>query len=217
MAKRQYLQRIYYGPPGNEMSMYWVAKVTDAKRPVVTNGNVLHALKGCKGVTVGCGLSNVAQDAANANAFPHPVLLASFTKSKAIIVTEFVPADKRRRRGFDCYAVRYSHSYRNVVNKNDEGTLKAMVKADPSIMERSFTLRPPRKGGYSSPGHSKHTKVAVRSKNTAVVHRGALARAVKAGLVDKPVADQLRSISKPKSSLDSAAKKALAEMQAKLI
>src|ERR1700758_2547003 len=111
-------RRIYYGPPGAETSLWWSVKVSDARKPVTVNGNVLHALKGHPGVTIGCGLSNMAIDKANAAAFPHPVHLASFTKSTAMIV------DRLNKDGSPAHAVLYGHSYGHITDRNDNKTLK---------------------------------------------------------------------------------------------
>src|SRR5262249_36102719 len=150
-------------------------KVSDAKKAVAINGDVLHALRGHAGVTIGCGLSNMAIDKTNKNAFPHPVFLASFNKSTALIV------DKLRKDGTPIHAIRYRHSYGRITDQNDNRTLKRLVKEDPSIIERSFTLRPPRK----RPGHRSTTSTSSppgasgRATRRSFVPRGALARAVK--------------------------------------
>lgn len=183
------MKRIYYGPEGRETSLYWTVKVTDAKKPVAVNGNILHALKGHAGVTVGCGLSNMAVDRANAKAFPHSVYLASFTKSTALIV------DKLKADGSPAHAVRYAHSYGHITDRNDRGTLKKMVKEDPTIIERSFTLRLPGKRPSSGKNAGKTTAdKRGTGRAQAFVPRGALARAVKAGRIGRNVAEQISEV-----------------------
>jgi hypothetical protein len=181
-------KRIYYGPEGRERSIWWSVKVSDAKKPVTLNGSILHALKGYAGMTVGCGLSNMTIDKANAKAIPHPVHLASFTKSTALLV------DKLKKDGSPRHAVLYAHSYGHITDRNDDGTLKKLVKEDPALMERSFTLRPPRDArgrGHSRSGELPNTG---RSSSQTFIPRGALARAVKAGRIGKNVADQLSEV-----------------------
>jgi len=180
-------KRIYYGPEGHETDIWWTVRVSDAKHPVIINGSILHALKAYAGLTIGCGLSNMAIDKANAKAIPHPVYLASFTKSSAILV------DKLKANGEPGHGVSYAHSYGHITDRNDDRTLKQMVKNDPSLMERAFTLRPPRKRTGSHP-QSKKTPPTDEKKS--FIPRGALARAVKAGRIGKHVAEQIAEIAK---------------------
>jgi hypothetical protein len=187
MARRP--KRIYYGPPGHETSLSWRVKVSDAKRSVVISGAVLHALKAYCGVTIGCALSNVAHDPKNRSAFPHNCYLAQFTKSTALI------ADKRhnkRKGGAPYHAVLYAHSYKHLTDFNDTGKLKQLVEKYPDLMEREFTLRPPRKLRPGSRG--KRTVTGKGKGRYIATHTGALARAVKAGLIGPQVAEQLTQI-----------------------
>lgn len=189
MANRT--KRIYYGPEGRETSIWWTVKVSDAKKPVSINGGLFHALRGYAGSTIGCGLSNMAVDKANAAAFPHPVFLASFTKNTALIV------DKLKANGEPAHAIRYVHSYGRITDRNDNRTLKKLVREDPSIIERPFTLRPPRERKPSGPNSGKTASKdrGERENSRAFIPRGALARAVKAGRISKPVARQLTEVS----------------------
>ena len=181
-------RRIYYGPPGHERSAYWTVKVTRAKKSVMINGSVMHALKAHAGVTIGCALSYSATDPANKNKIPHPVYIASFTKSTALLV------DKLRANGQPLHAVWYAHSYPWIVEWNDNRTLKQLVREDPSIMEREFILRPPRAHrGAGSGGKDSHTGKGT-NKSLATMHRGALARAVAAKLIGESVAEQMTQV-----------------------
>jgi hypothetical protein len=179
-------RRIYYGPPGHERAAYWTVKVTRAKAPVIIDGSVLHALKAHAGVTIGCALSYTATDPKNKRHIPHAVHLASFTKSAALLV------DRLKKDGSPLHAVWYTHSYPWIIEWNDTGTLKQLVKDDPSIMEREFTLRPPRKyrpgdgGGGGHTGKKEGDRTAV-----AVMYRGAMERAVRAKLIGQHVAEQM--------------------------
>jgi hypothetical protein len=186
---KQRTKRIYCGPEGRETSIWWNVKVSEARRAVTINGSILHALKAHAGVTVGCGLSRMAMD--NAKAFPHPVYLASFTKSTALLV------DKLKRNGEPAHAVLYKHRYGHITDHNDDGTLKRLVKENPSLIERPFILRPPRPAPlYSGPNAGKtpaHEK-GQSNRARAFVPRGALRRAVMAGRIGKNVAEQLSEV-----------------------
>jgi hypothetical protein len=188
MSRRNKTKRIYFGPDGAETSLYWTVKVTDAKKPVEMNGDVTHALKANRGHTVGCAFSCMAKD--NETAFPHPVKLATFTKTAAWIV------DKVDRAGQPIHAVRYEHGYGHITEANDTGTLKKMVRDNPEIMTRAFTLQVPRKHlGASHSGGVDAARVAGHKPRAATfVPRGALARAVKAGRISKPAAQQLTQV-----------------------
>jgi hypothetical protein len=186
--KKQKTRRIYCGGPGHENSRWWVVKVSEAKYPVIMNGEVFHALRGYPGVTVGCGLSNIAIDKKNAKAFPHPVFLAAFTKRTALIV------DKLKKNGMPDHAVLYEHHYGRITDRNDDGTLKKLVQEKPKLMQRSFTLYPRRKQTQDwteTAGQNRTPPDPSASRAKAFVHRGSLARAVKAGLIGKNVAEHL--------------------------
>jgi len=124
--------RLYYGlEPKTGSLLYWTLKVRNATKPVVLNGTVEHAMAGKKGVSIGCHLSNTAM--ANKEAFPHPVLYVSFTKSVALVITKIA-----KGRPTEC--VRYRHNYGQYVDLNDKDPSKAAVKAHPDLFNRRFTL-----------------------------------------------------------------------------
>jgi len=183
-------RRIYYGPPGAETSLWWNVTTTPAKQNVIIDGNVKHALEASEGETIGCGLSNVAYD--NAEAFPHQVYLAAFSKTGAMIVS------RTRKNGEPAHAVVYAHSYGHITDANDTGTLKKMVKESPDVMERSFTLRVPRKNkpsGKTAHGRGGGGGVGV-PRGQMFVPRGALARAVRAGRMNAAAAQQLKRVAR---------------------
>jgi hypothetical protein len=181
-------KRIYFGPDGAETSLYWTVRVTDAKKPVTLDGKVVHALMGERGKTIGCGLSNMAVDRANAGAFPHPVIVASFAKRIAWIV------DKVDKAGQPVHAVRYQHSYGHITDANDAGLLKKMVKEKPELMNRPFTLRVPVKQTGNKWGTNPQAANTAKPRGSTFANRGALARAVKAGRISKPAARQLSQV-----------------------
>lgn len=192
-SKYRRTKRIYCGPPGHEREKWWDVEIAPATKAVAINGNVLDALRAHLGVTVGCALSRVAKS--NANAFGHPVYLVSVTKSMLLAV------DKLNRQGHPCHAVQYAHSYGHITDKNDTGTLKRMVKDDPKIIERSFNLRLPRNPRKPEGKTAHSTKNLGKTDRTrAFVHRGALQRAVKAGLIGDHVAGQIADAGSPPPS-----------------
>lgn len=181
--RKRRTKRIYYGPEGKEMSMWWTVRYRDATTTVSLNGSVAHALRGLSGRTVGCTISECGID--NSQAFPHPALLISVTKSTVLVV------DKLDKQGQPCHAVRYGHQYGRIIEANDKGVIKKIVKDDPSFMDRQFKLTPPRVQRPTGP-HANHVKKSNRL-NATFVPRGAMKRAVDAGLMSSAVAQQLRT------------------------
>lgn len=191
--KQRNNRRIYYGPEGRETSLWWTVKVSPAKSSVNINGEVLHALRATPGVTIGCGLSNMAVD--NAEAFPHPVYLASFTKSTALLV------DRLNKDGSPAHAVLYQHRYKHITDANDARTLKRMVKEDPTVMQREFTLSVPRQSNPSgkTAGQTPRDRKGSRGNDgKTFMPRGALQRAVRAGRVGAHVARQFSDVASRK-------------------
>jgi len=172
--------RLYLIPPdanGNS-GVFFTVKVKDATRSVSINGTIDHVLGSYRGVTLGCHLSNVAW--ANASAFPHRCLMAPFfTKTVCYVVDKI-------RGGVPISAVRYNHSYGELVDMNDTGENLARVRRDPNWAEREFILRPPQKFIPNRPrsfsSGDQPTNPATRM--AAVMSNGALRRALRAGLVN---------------------------------
>lgn len=187
-------KRIYYGPEGHETSMWWTVRITDAKHPVTINGTAAAALRAHRGVTVGCALSETARECAKD--FGHPVFLVSVTKSTLLAV------DQNHKDGSPAHAIVYGHSYSNIVEDNDTGKLKKLVKDNPEIMERPFNLRPPRRRPRERGTHDKGTPDNRAHDRRAYVPKGALARAVRAGRIGKHVAQQLEAVAQEKTSVE---------------
>jgi hypothetical protein len=189
--RRHQTTRIYYGPEGRETSMYWTVSVTDAKKTVVINGTTMAAMRAHRGVTVGCAFSMVAMD--NEEQFGHPVYLVSVTKSTLLVV------DRLHKDGSPAHAVRYGHSYGPIVAMNDSGKLKKIIKERPEIMERSFSLKPPRKRPTGSHDVPSNQARGDTPRRTYTHHQGALNRAVKAGRISVSAAEQMsRAMSRRK-------------------
>jgi hypothetical protein len=180
-------KRIYYGPPGNETALYWTVAVSDARQKVIIDGALRHALKGRSGLTIGCALSNTAFDPKNKSAFPHPVYMAVFNRTTALMV------DKLGKNGAPSHAIKYDHSYSWVTDRNDDKTLKKIAADDPEVIERPFVLRPPkiRRGQQASRHPNRSNSPNKRTIASHLEARGALARAIKAGHITKAAATQL--------------------------
>lgn len=177
--RRQSTARIYYNEPGMP-PLWWKVKVTDARKSIKVNGSLADALQGKPGVTVGCHLSLCTQR--NKSQFPHPVIIASFTRGVALIVDQV-------KNGQPFHAIRYYHKYAHIVDLNDNGKIKELVKEHPELAEREFLLQKP----WKSTTHGAHGGGATTGKKRMRVPSGSLGRAVNAGLITKPVAEALKS------------------------
>ena len=172
--------RIYYGRDEDGEPLFWTVPVIDAKKSVKINGTLAHAMAGVAGHTIGCHLSKCCK--ANAAAFPHPVKYPAFTQTRAIIVTEV-------KNGRPSKAIRYSHSYGELVHLNDTDKQKRYLRDHPEIAERSFTLSPPRKDVARPQKVKPRPRGVYTDEKRAIVPRGALRRAVEAGFVSPGVLD----------------------------
>ncbi len=169
MAKNARMTKIHYGTP--EVPLWWMVKTTDAKHNVTINGTLMDALTGAPGQTIGCHLSNCV--VRNQDVFPHPVYWAAFNKRTAQVIDKIT-------NGSPSHAVRYQHTYGDLVDLNDTDRTRRTIQENPELVERKFTLLVPHKsktkGGSRKHGHD-------TGQHSPRVPRGALARAIKAGLV----------------------------------
>jgi len=171
--KRKRTARIYYGQNlDSKERLFWTVPFTEAKETVEIDGSVLDAIRGVRGTTIGCHLSNCAKR--NSKQFPHPFVMAAFTKSTAFIITKI-------KKGKPTHAVKYDHSYGDLVELNDKEITKSFVATHPELTDRKFRLRPcrPFRGEQRHHGNTG----ATNHEKRAIVPRGALKRAVDAGLV----------------------------------
>lgn len=176
--------KIYYGPPGDE-DLFWSVKVRESSKGVRLNGSIADAMAGEPGLTIGCHLSNCAQR--NSKAFPHPALMASFTKTTALIVTKI-------KNGVPVEAVRYYHPYGYLVDLNDTDKTKKYLKEHPELAEKSFYLRPSisyKKKGSQPTGRATGPRTGAKR---AYAPRGAVRRALKAGLLNEGVAGAIKKM-----------------------
>ncbi len=176
--------RIYYGRDTETGEpLYWTVIVHEATSVVELNGSLADAILGTPGSTIGCHLSNCAKR--NSAAFSHPCKLAAFTKSSCLIVTKI-------KNGTPVEAVRYAHSYGHLVELNDKDRGKAYIRAHPELAERVFRLRPPAKDrGLSTWKHTRRGDGAIRRT---MIPRGALKRAMDAGLVSRGLLGNIAAI-----------------------
>lgn len=177
--RRKQTARIYYNEPG-KAPLWWTVRVTDAKKSVEIDSTLADALAGRAGSTVGCHLSNCS--VRNAAAFPHAILLATFTRGVALMVDQV-------KNGQPSHAIRYYHKYAHLVDLNDTDKNKETIKANPELAERKLTLQKPWKSTtHGAPGAHGG---AVAGKRRMRVPSGSMGRAVRAGLISKPVAEAL--------------------------
>ena len=174
--KRQ--KNLFVGNPDEPGSIVMKAVYTDAKEVVRITGEQKHALMADRGDPAYCAMANVIKG--NGIKFPHPVLIPFVTKSSVYIVIG-------RRKDGVYKAVRYGHSFGSSVDLNDVGYLRK----HPELMEREFTLRPPRdrRGLVRSGDRSRIRKGDPRRPHAPW---GTYKRAVKAGLITSGVAKMLQ-------------------------
>lgn len=192
MAKRKKkvnTRRVCYGEwKANGEPATWLVRVKPATSRVEFDSTIAQAMSGHAGRTVGCHLSICAQN--HPDVFPHNFLLASFTKSTAIIITKMVKR-KSAKRFWDAEGVLYAHSHRYLVNLNDYDKGKEFLRKNPDVAERKIYLRPPRVDATGTIVEGKPVgKPGLRF--AAHAPRGALARAITAGLIDKSMTTVLR-------------------------
>jgi hypothetical protein len=165
---------IRYGKWKGGKAAGWRVRTTDATSSVKIDGTFMDAIKSCEGVSIGCHLSNVAQN--NEDKFPHPCILVAFVKTRCYVV------DKTNKLGVPIHAVRYSHDYADWVDLNDTDHNKDKIRHNPHIAERSFILSPPPKYKPQASRRPNVRRIRTGTQQPRVA-RGALQRAKKAGLV----------------------------------
>lgn len=149
--------------------------MTDAKKTVKIDSTVADAMAGKPGVTIGCHLSKCAQR--NAVAFPHDFKLASFTKGSCLVIDKI-------KNGKPHSAWRYCHRLGALVDLNDKDKNKSYVKTHPEMVERKVTLYAPYQYERSYRGQDRQARSLSTGSKASLVPKGALARAVAAGLIN---------------------------------
>lgn len=154
-------------------------KARNAVQKVVLSRNLSDVLKGKqKGLAITCANALCALRA-NGTAFPHDAFMAEFTDNRAYIV------DKLDSRGVPKSCVVYTHeegSFQKEFDTTPKGRLSKM-----SGVEKLFILSPPKpitpagKGTSHNRDHS-GTPGATRARRKAVLHKGAVARALRQGI-----------------------------------
>jgi hypothetical protein len=175
-------ERLYWGrDKSTGERLYFLVYVTHAKQNVKIQGNLMHAMMGEPGVTIGCHLSNCAWD--NKEYFPHPVVWhPSFNASTCLVPDEI-------RNGQPYHCVKYEHDYNELVDLNDKDQAKTYVQEHPELVEREYTLKVPRKQKAQKKDKRKsgehHKPTDPIPERSQVIPRGALRRAINAGLLPK--------------------------------
>ena len=153
-----------------------------AARPVILNGHIEHFKNGIAALTFSCGLANVWMDPENRSRISHPVRTASVIKTRAYVLTGFT------KDGIGVW-IQYAHSLGNIVDMNDDGTIKKMIENHPEQLEREFEFRTITKikRSIKSGPTVKRTNTGVRK---AIFPKGAIARAFNAGLLSPAEAQE---------------------------
>jgi hypothetical protein len=173
-------QLFFYDKNGAEVKL--TCWVQDAEKEVWMQGHALHVINGEPGLSFACALAKCSKDKENREKFPDGCRLASFLKSTAFIVTH------KKIQGLPV-AIRYHHSYGALVDLNDERVAQEKARKDPEFFERSYRLRVPLKAVHKPGRHI--TKNHNGPSHRAVLPRGALARAMRAGLIDPRIAESV--------------------------
>lgn len=194
-VRRRKIVSIRISDPG-QPPLFLRVLIRNAKRPITMRSTFAEALAGKPGENLACRFALCAEH--NRVLFPHDFVMASFTKSTAIIVDEI----KKGRCGkyeYDATGVRYAHRLSTYVDLNDEDKDKEIIKNYPELMEMKVGLYVPQMRASQAEAFKKYlanggTRLRERSTNpkSPKVMRGALARAVKAGLISPPVAQILK-------------------------
>lgn len=164
--------------------------VIHAKTKVTINGTLADALLGTPGETVGCHLSECCMNKNNKSVWVEhpPPILAAFTRSTAYMLIQLY---KQKRAGIDGVAVKYRHNYSDIVDLNDTDPAKTIVRRNPKLAERSFTLYPPNPRKLDQPKNRPSGKTFT-GRRRALVPAGALRRAETAGLLNPGVVKLLK-------------------------
>jgi hypothetical protein len=174
-SKRRKTVRLYTDVKRN---LYWTLPYTDAqvRVPVPVLLTACIVAKSSRGVPFECVLANAIMEYASQNpeAFPHKVMHAFVIKSRIYLIDRYAPG------GQPAHAIRYFHDYGGIAVKFDKISKRKFLE---KFNGEGFTLslRPPIKGGKKAPYNVvRHSGPAHRKT---VVSRGALRRAIDAGLM----------------------------------
>jgi len=170
--------KIHYGPPGKS-DLYWRVKISNASKSLVLSAKLFHALNGHAGSTIACAISNCAME--HKTLFSHPVHFVAVTKTRILVVDKL-------KDGAPAHAVRYAHNRPDIVDIQDTKS-KRFMKKHAALLEGDVTLSPP-PVAKTRAGDGR-AKGPYNGRKRAFAHRGALQRAVRAGLISKPVAQAI--------------------------
>lgn len=169
--KRKNLHYFLLKVTGNQ-TIRLAVKARNASQPVTLSREMVDVMKGTEGMAVTCANALCALRM-NGAAFPHPVYLAEFTDNRAYVV------DKLDKRGVPISCVVYAHGEGEFQKEFDTKTKQRLAKM--SGVEKQFMLRPigVRQGTAKQPHHSPG---GTGTKRKTVMGKGAIARAMRAGI-----------------------------------
>jgi len=156
----------------------------NATSDVILKSEVDHFRNGRAGLTFSCGFSNMWRDPNNSSRIPHPVYrgikgIVDVIKTRAYVVVG-------EHNGL-FVVVAYAHNHGSLVDMNDERLTNIIIQNHPEQLEQEFIFR------AITPVKRKITKSPVKKTNIGVRKpfspRGALLRAVKAGLISSQEAE----------------------------
>jgi hypothetical protein len=151
----------------------------------LTMDDVMHAERG---VTIGCVISRGCNERAK---LPFKLVAAPQITAR----TAFFPTKLDPKTGQPCEGYKYHHEYRHITDANDDGSLKEAVK-ERRILGKKLTFTPapvkdnPRVRGSGTPRGNKGTRGEIAEPRARV--RGSALRARKAGLITKPVYEDMK-------------------------
>jgi len=154
-------------------------KARNATSNVILSRTLTDVMSGTEGLSVTCANAECALRQ-NGEAFPHPVYLAEFTDNRAYIV------DKLDKRGVPSSCVVYAHNQGKFQKQFDTKGKRQLAKM--SGVEGMFVLSPiGQRTGGADRTNSGGTQRGHAKRKTEIT-RGAVARAMRAGINLRPEA-----------------------------
>jgi hypothetical protein len=152
----------------------------NATSDVILKGEIDHFRNGMAGLTFSCGFSNMWKDPNNSSRIQHHVEFADVIKTRAYVVTGEYEGILT--------VIAYAHNHGNLVDMNDERFTATIMQNHPERLEQEFLFR------AIIPAKRKITKPPIKKVNIGIRKpfnpRGALLRAMKAGLMSREEAEK---------------------------
>lgn len=185
-SKSKRHNRHYFLLPVGGQKIRIGVKCRDAKTSVLLHRKVEDVLRGTQGLAISCGNAQTALR--ECDQFPHAVHFTSFTDTRAYIV------DRLDARGVPASCIKYAHNQGDFQKQFDTKSKRTLAKM--SGVEKTFILSPPPEptapGEGTSPRRD-HSGTPGWTRQKRNVLRGDLARAIRAGVIDKPEAKAKKS------------------------